>query len=157
MQLFNDLFVFFKIVFLGNSMLLTQNPIDLSNSWLDISPKNPIRLVTMGAHFSVNINIDNAIFNEIRNFEYNEFNLQKKFSGKLFIRLVDVDDNKFILNNIDFATNSLDLSKINKNNYIYFNMNMNKKIKENMEFKKIFIKSNIKIKSVKVFWVNYKL
>lgn len=143
----DNFFTFLKILFLSKTVLLTINPVTFIGEY-ELSPKEPLVAITSGAsiqidisNFAPNISIEDAGIVESRELLKN---LIPEGSVKAILYS---EESTVVLDNSEFAL---------LNDGAMLILSSNKGIPVDVEFKKVKIVSDVKLKDVNIYWKNFK-
>ena len=131
------------MLLLSKTLLLTPIPIDLSNTWTELTPKKPLKAITGGAGIYIDVT---ALVSKDTSAE----ELQKYFpSGSIVARLVDKKGYEFLMvNEQAYSTSDEEIRLILLND---------SPTPTDKKFVKVFIKSKKPFSNVKIIWKNGKL
>jgi hypothetical protein len=137
---------FFKILFFSKVLLLTPNPINITNK-VEISPAEPLKAITAGASLQLDVS---GIFAPIKGEDIHKVNqeiLEKFPSGTIHAKLI-TEDEKLVtleyLGHYSYAEKNLRLI-----------LERSPGVPTNIKFNKVLIESDISLKDVKIFWKNF--
>lgn len=139
---------FFLILFFSKTILLTQNPITMSNGELELKLNEPIEAITSGASIQIDVT---SMLKWDKNEGIKE--LRKKLdaifpSGSIKAKLIEDDGMEIDL----IYTGS---SLINEDN-VRLSLYGDGKISVDKEFTSIKLISSVELDEVNVYWKNYK-
>ena len=148
MSLITDTLTFLKIVFFGQSILLTQDPIELNTRWQNIELVEPLSIVSQGASLRVRLDIEHELASDYVELKpLNEIENESLPEGIVQAMLTDSHGKKYLL-----RRRVISVSK----EYFFYSLVFDEKLNSEINFTKLEIISAIKIKDAKIFWQNYK-
>lgn len=139
--MFSKMKKFILMLLFSKTILLTTSPVDLTDTWMQIVPKSPLKAITSGA--SLQIDISSIVGNQ------SDFKiLQQMFpKGTVEANLICSSGEKVILQDGSFAYS---------NNEIRMILDGVKPIPTDETFVRVQIKSKRVMPGVKIYWKNFK-
>ena len=150
-----DILTFLKIVFLGKTILLTPEPVELDENWLELNLNSPVSVVTGGASLLVQIPPSDSLI----------ISAKKIAKGNVFETLEQLlPENNFqaILHTVSGVQIALDQRSFTISDFsltaedsLRIKLTGDAPLSESDEIKRISVKSLRHFTTVKIFWKNF--
>lgn len=144
---------FLLILLLGRSILLTPEPVNISNQWIVIPIDNSITAINSGATLNVQLSVNGQLVTEIKKVD-NHFKKLKELLPDETIEAVlsDKDGNQVKFTNTGFSISD---STFIRDDSVWITMKKLTGVVLNQKFSQLKIRSSIDIEKARIFWKNY--
>ena len=145
---------FFLILLLGKSIVLTSEPVDISNEWISISIEKPISAINAGASLNIQLSINGQIIKEIKKAD-NHFKELKKIIPDETVEaiLFNVDGDQIAFSNQGFSISD---HTFIRSDSVWVTLKSLTHVPPGKRFNTLKIKSKKYFQSVKIIWKNYR-
>lgn len=138
---FTSILIFFKILFFGETILLTPIPIDVVHRY-KLHLKEPISALTSGAHFRI------SILNKNKDYSYPKI-YDTVPPQSITIELYDINDTKTI-----FKFERGVYGSKNEQGILLYSKNID--LSKNYKYNKLILYTTVELKDIKIKWSNFK-
>jgi hypothetical protein len=137
---------FLKILFFSKTVLLTPYPIDLAGS-LEISLENPLTAITARPSIEIDVLRWVSLSEEMDIFDIREMVKEKIPPGSVYAKMMGEEE--IVLSYTGYVS-------VGKND-VRIQLFSDEKFPTNKKFERLVIHSEIEMKSVSVYWKNFKM
>jgi hypothetical protein len=135
---------FLRILFFGGSTLLTPDPIDVSESWVELSPPEPLEAITPGA--TIQIQLKNSVLIQPDALGRMAAAEQQYPANCVRGRLVTAQGSQVEISNLSTAVSS---------DATFLVLSREGGIPTSDEFSRVSLRATCELKGVVVTWRNY--
>ena len=146
---------FFLLLFFSKTILLTPDPVALTNSWLEISPPKSFSAITEGASIMIQVPVEDSRIKGIDKDSDIFSQLSRMFPpDTIEAILTDSNRNDIILSKRDFSISDFNLTREDS---IWISLTTKSGlIPTNVDFVSVKVRSDSEINNVKILWKNFK-
>lgn len=144
---------FFLSLFFGKMILLTPNPIDIHNQWVDIELKKPITAINIGATVDIELSYSKTFSDKVKSQQNISKYLKEIYPEGMIEAVLSTKDNKSIMliNNGFYTSGYGEKEKLR----ILIKLTSQSQIPTGKKFTSLKIRSQTKLEQVLVHWKNF--